>query len=276
MPSDIMFSNVAELVKEIEDGAKITLVKNDYGVPMEQVRGVIRNGTRGLHLICVPTGGIGADLLVGAGCVDTIETSGVTLDEFGQAPAFCRAILNEEVTIKDSTCPAIYAALQAAEKGIPFIPLRGIIGSDLMRHRSDWKIINNPFLEDDPIVLLEAIVPDFALIHAPSSDSSGNLYIGERREISLMAHAAKKTLATVEEVVDTNFLDNPTLRPGVLPAIYVHGVAVSKGGTYPLNLPDVSGVDSNHLSIYSRLAVTKKGFEDYLDEFVFGQQRAAE
>ena len=48
------------------------------------------------------------------------------------------------IRIKDATCPAIHAALQASEKGIPFMPLRGIVGSDLVKYRPDWKVIDNP------------------------------------------------------------------------------------------------------------------------------------
>ena len=79
----------------------------------------------------VPVSGLQTDTLIGAGCIATLESSGVTLSEFGTGPCFTRAIKSGAIRMKDATCPAIYAGLQAAQKGIPFMPLRGIIGSDL-------------------------------------------------------------------------------------------------------------------------------------------------
>src|SRR5258708_25721510 len=78
-----------------------------------------------------------------------------------------RARSSGAIRLKDATCPAIHAALRASEMGNPFAPLRGIIGSDLLKHRADSKAIENPFGVDDPIVLPPAIPPHAALFHAP-------------------------------------------------------------------------------------------------------------
>ena len=61
------------------------------------------------------------------------------------------------VLMKDATCPALLAGLVAAQKGAPFMPIRGIIGSDLLRARPDWKVIENPFAPDDPIVAINPL-----------------------------------------------------------------------------------------------------------------------
>ena len=63
----------------------------------------------------------------------------------------------------DATCPAIHAGAARGEKGVPFVPLRGILGSDLLAHRPDWKVIDNPFAAGDAIVVIPAIRPDVAL-----------------------------------------------------------------------------------------------------------------
>ena len=112
----------------------------------------------------------------------------------------------------DATCPALHAALQAAEKGVPFMPLRGLIGSDVLKYRDDWKVIDSPFGNADPIVLLPAIKPDVALFHAPMADRFGNVWIGRQRELVTMAHAAEKTIVTVEKIHDGNLLDDPRAR----------------------------------------------------------------
>ena len=96
----------------------------------------------------------------------------------------------------------------------------------MLAHRPDWKVIDNPFGNDDPIVLLPAIRPDVALFHAPMADRDGNVWIGRQRELITMAHAAEKTVVTVEKIHDGNLLDDPMLAAGTLPGFYVEAVAV--------------------------------------------------
>ena len=110
-------------------------------------------------------------LLIGAGCVASIEGAAVSLGEHGLAPRFREAVERGTIEMHDATCPAIHAGLVAAEKGVPFLPIRGILGSDVLRYRPDWRVIDNPFAESgDPLVLVPAIRPDVALFHAPMAD----------------------------------------------------------------------------------------------------------
>ena len=273
---DLILPDVDSLAARVADGAKLAIVKNKSGVPMAAVRALIRRGVKDLHVVGVPTSGLPIDMLVGAGCVVTVESAGVTLDEFGQSPCFGRAAKSGEIRLKDSTCPAVYAGLQAAEKGIPFMPLRGLIGSDIARYRDDYKVIENPFGENDPIVALPAIQPDVALIHAPFADRQGNVWIGRQRELQLMAHAARETLVTVEEIVDGDLLRDETLAPATIPAFYVHGVAVAEKGAWPLNLPGRYDEDEANLALYARQAATPDGFAAYLAEYVTDARVAAE
>ncbi len=98
------------------------------------------------------------------------------------------------------------------------MPVRGIVGSDLEAHRDDWMIGSDPFGEEDgPIAMVKAIRPDITLIHAPLSDRHGNVWIGVRREMMLMAHAAKDTMVTAEEIYDGDLLADEKLAPGTIP-----------------------------------------------------------
>ena len=116
---------------------------------MAATRALIRRGIKKLHLIALPTSSLQADLLIGAGCVETLETSAVSLGEFGLGAALhCRDPRGQD-PMKDATCPALHAAFQASEKGVPFMPLRGLIGSDVLKHRPDWKVVDNPFGDGD-------------------------------------------------------------------------------------------------------------------------------
>src|SRR5260370_36230826 len=152
-----------EALAPIRDGCVLAAPREASGVAMAATRALIRRGVSGLHLIALPTPSLQAALLIGADCVEAIETSAVSLGEFGPAPRFTAAVTSGAIRVKDATCPALHAAFQAAEKGVPFMPLRGLLGSDVLAHRKDWKVIGNPFDDDDPIVLLPAIRPDVAL-----------------------------------------------------------------------------------------------------------------
>src|SRR6202051_4564514 len=146
-----------EALAPIADGCMLAVPRESSGVPMAATRALIRRGVKRLHLVTLPTSTLQADLLIGAGCIETLETSAVSLGEFGPAPRFSAAILGGAIKVMDATSPALHAALQAAEKGVPFMPLRGLIGSDVLKYRDDWKVIDSPFGNSDPIVLLPAI-----------------------------------------------------------------------------------------------------------------------
>ena len=266
--------DIESLIADISDGTLLAVPKDTSGVAMAATRALVRRGIRNLHLVCVPTSGLQADLLIGAGAVHTLETSALTLGEYGAGPRFVEAVQRGHLVLKDATCPAIYAALQAAEKGLPFIPLRGLLGSDVLRYRTDWKIIDNPFAGNDPIVALPAIRPDVALFHARMADRFGNVFVGRERDVLLMAHAARSTLVTVEDILEENMLEDPARAGAVLPAIYVSGIAIAHRGTWPLAF-DQTPEDGAALSRYAAMARTLAGFTQCLAEWDHGASIAA-
>jgi glutaconate CoA-transferase subunit A len=258
----------------ITDGCTLLVARETAGVAMEATRALIRRGVRRLSLVALPTSSLQADLLIGAGCVATLETSAVSLGEFGLAPRFSAAVTAGAIEMRDATCPALHARVQAAERGVPFEPLRGILGSDLLRRRPDWKVIDSPFGNDDPIVLLPALKADVALFHAPFADRAGNVWIGRQRELATMAHAAAKTVVTVEKIIDDNIFADPILAAGALAGFYVESVAEAPRGAWPLPLPDHYAADGEHLAEYARLAATPEGFATYLDRYVHAKRAA--
>ena len=236
---------------------------------MEVVRGLIRRKAKNLRLLGVPVLGMCADLLTGAGCVAEVESSAVSLGEAGLAPRFSEAVENNLVKVRDATCPAVHSALQASEKGVPFMPLRGVLGSDLVTQRRDWRVSQNPFSkEDDPILFVPAIAPEIALFHARWADEAGNVWVGRRRELATIAHASKQTFVTYEELKPGDMLEDELLAPGVISSIYVTALAPAPRGAWPLGIAGVYDIDDAHLAHYARAARTREGFERYLSEFV--------
>jgi glutaconate CoA-transferase subunit A len=272
-------ATVDELAAAVGNGTVVAAMKDTSGAPMALARALIRKRVRDLHLVCVPTGGLFADVLIGAGCIATVEGGGVSFGEYGQAPCFVRAVRAGAVRPLDTTCPAVYAALQAGEKGVPFLPLRGLIGSDILKYRSDYKVVENPFAAGDAIVLIPAIRPDLALIHAPLADADGNLWIGCDHELRILAHAARRTVATVEALFEGSLLADPLRAAGVIPSLYVERIALAPGGAMPRGMPGLYPEDADALATYVVAAETPQGFRAWLDRFLAADgpaRRAAE
>ncbi len=270
-------TDLDSLAARVPDGSKLAMPPDNSLPSVALAKALVRRGARGLRLVGVPTSGFATDLLVGAGCVAEVETSAVSLGEAGFAPRFSAALKAGEIVMKDATCPAIHTMLQASEKGVPFMPLRGIIGSDILAHRPDWKVMDNPFAEagGDPIVLLPALQPDFGVFHAVMSDSKGNVWLGRKRECATIAHASKASLVTVERVVEGDFLADERLAPGCISATYIDGIAIAERGARPVALLDEYRMDTAYISEYARMAKTAEGFREWLAIHVFETRAAA-
>ena len=272
--TDLIAPSADALAARIPDGASVALAK-DPSAPMALVRALIRRGARGLKLLTVPTGSLPADLLIGAGCVAELETSGVSLGEFGPAGRFVAAVRAGALTLRDSTCPAVYAGLQGGEKGQPFVPIRGLLGSDLLASRPDFRVIDNPFAPGDRVVAMPPIRPDVALLHVELADRDGALWVGGRHEFKLMGHAARATFATAERIVDGPLADDPALAPNQIGGIYVEAVAEAPRDAWPTAQPGLYPRDDAHHRLYADAARDPDGFAAYLDAWVRGREAAA-
>ncbi len=265
------------LAATVPDGALLALPPDNSLPSVALARALVRRGAKNLRLLGVPVSGFATDLLIGAGCVAEVQTSAVSLGEAGFAPRFTAALKAGTIRVQDATCPAIHSMLQATEKGVPFMALRGLIGSDILANRPDWKVVPNPMGDgvSDPIVLLPALSPDVALIHGVMADEAGNVWVGRRRECATLAHASQRVLATVERLVKGDMLEDERLAPGCISGTYIEAVAVAERGAWPVALLDEYAFDAAHVAEYARLAKTEAGFAEYLDRYVFNTRAQA-
>ena len=209
-------------------------------------------------------------MLIGAGCVAVVETSAVTLGEYGQAPRFREAVSPGAITIRDSTCPAIHAGLQASEKGVPFIPLRGILGWDLQAHRDDWRVIDNPFGERRPDP-------------APARDPAGRRAVPRGRCRSRRQRLDRRparahddgprgapTLVTVEAIADDDLLADDRTAAGTIPALYVTAIAEAREGAWPVGLAAATRRRRTPAAATRSWPGPRRASPSYLDEHVLG------
>lgn len=158
---------------------------------------------------------------------------------------------------------------------VPFVPVRGLLGTDYMRIRPDFTTIANPYDPAEPIAVVPAIAPDVAVFHGFRGDRAGNVVTWGAIDAKLIAEASRRTIATVEEVVDGDLTATPTT--GVLvPGIHVTAVAAAPRGAHPTGCPDHYGDDPEHLQEYIRAARADETFRAYLERYVLGTADHAE
>ncbi|MEJ8839874.1 CoA transferase subunit A [Ramlibacter sp. AN1133] len=242
-------------------------------VAMDVTRALIRRRAKGLRLLCVPTSGLQADMLIGAGCVSSIEMGAVLLYEYGAAPRFGQAQREGSIEILEATCPAIAAGLRAGEAGLPFMPVPGILGSDVYRVREpNWKQIRNPFNALEQSAVVPALRPDVAVFHSPLADRYGNVWIGRRGSLRLMAHASRRCVVTCDELYEGDLLDHSLYAPGSVSGEYITAVCHRPGGSWPLHAGAAAPEDRAHMHSYAELAATPEGFASYLRQHVLQAQ----
>lgn len=258
---------LGDVVSRIEDGASLCLAPDYSGCSFAFIKMLIRQSARKLHLIGCPHLGLQAELLIASGCVASIETAAIGLGEAGQAPAFAKAYREGTIDVFESTCPAIHSALQASEKGVPFFPVASVLGSDLIKARPDWRVIDDPFGQGQ-ILAVPAIKPDFALFHAPLADRDGAVWIGVRRELMLMAHASTASFVSVEAVQSQSLIGDKQLASGTIPSMYIDCVEAIPDGAKPGGLFGQYSADQDWLERYLQAAKDPSALTRFIDQWV--------
>lgn len=261
------FLALPEAVSLVRSGDTVAIGGSLEMSPMASIRELIRSGVRDLHLVCSGSAAIGADLLIGAGCVRSIELSHMMLGEFGFAPHFRRSAEKGEVRVLEHTCPAMASALQAGAMGIPFIPVHGLLGTDLLTVREDFRLIDHPYRPNDRIAVVPAIRPDVCLLHGYQADRDGNVVVSRLQNARVLAQASRRCVVTVEEIVESGQLD---LRRGTwLSARYISAIAEVPYGAHPTGCSGYYEEDREHIGRYVKSAVQPKDFTEYLDNYIF-------
>lgn len=266
----VIHKQLEEAAALIRSGDQVAISGSLEMAPMALIREVIRTGVKGLHLICSGSVGLNADLLLGSGAVDTIELSHVMLGESGLAPRFRRLAEQGAVRVLDHTCPGMASAFAAGAMGIPFIPVQGMLGTDYLRVREDFKLIPDPYSPEQQIVVVPAIKPDVTLFHAFQADTAGNVIASRYQNIMQLVQASRISVATVEEVVEVGQLDESK---GVkIPAAFLTAVVHAPYGAHPSSCPDYYGGDRSVYKRYAQQAKTQDGFEQYLLQHVLSYE----
>lgn len=231
-PNRPRFTDLESLVDEIQSGDSVSIGGHHFArLPMAMIRALAARNLTGLHYISW-AGGLPLEFLLEAGAVDKIDICFSSLDIFGLAPRFRRAVESGEVKMTDWPALALINAFRAREQNLPFLPMQIPEGSSMM----DRCPAMHPY--DDPIsgrrvALVEAREIGAFLLHAPRADTDGNVEIyGAQALDKVQAGAAAKVLVTVEEIVPAGTLARDG-RSAIIPRNKITAIAQVAGGAYP-------------------------------------------
>lgn len=242
-----------------------------YGAPMGFVREMIRQGIKELSLVLSPGASMQADLLIGAGCVREVLCSYIGFEDLGLAPNFRRQAESGKIRIVEADEAYVVFGLKAGAAHAPFFPL-----SEAMKAFEVARVNPNYFSIQDPRtgkahLCVPAIHADVAVIHAGQCDPYGNArHLGSRFTDLLMAKAAKgKVIVTCDELVDLSVTQKSPYLTSV-PGFVVDAVVHLPYGCHPTSSPGLYDRDEEHLRLYLKKSASEEGFQQYLEEFVFG------
>ena len=259
---------LSDIKKIIKNGDKVAIGGSWLGShPMAIIREIIRQKIKNLTAITV-VGSIDIDLLVGAGCLSKLMFSFVSMEAFGLAPNFRRAIEKEGLPYDEITGLAVIIGLEAGGRNVPFLPYRGPFGSDLVKYRPEfYKEIKCPFT-GEKLIAAAAIVPDVAIIHATRADHTGTVQIeGTSGSDIEMMRAAKKRIVSVEEIVSTEDIMKNREKTKI-PKFQVDLVIEAPLGAHPCSCAPDYVFDPWHIMQYMQAASSPETFKQYIDHYV--------
>ncbi|HLW47481.1 MAG TPA: CoA-transferase [bacterium] len=256
----------------VRDGARIAMGTGlESCIPFAAGHEIIRQRRRDLTLVGAISD-ILFDQLIGAGCVARVIAAWVGNVGAGIAYNFRRAVESEvpgPLAMEDHSNMTVALALEAAARGVPFLPSRTGLGSDIVHGHRRLREITCPFT-GERLLGVGALELDLAVIHVPRCDAAGNAHLWGNLGITLeAARAARTVVLTCEEVVDEAVIrsdPNRTLIPGFL----VSAVAVAPFGSHPSPTQGYVNRDDRFYDEYHAETRTRDGFLGWLDRMVLG------
>lgn len=260
----------------VSNGAVVGLGGQNIGrCAVAAVHEIVRQGKRNLTLVGCNLS-ISMDLLVGAGLVRRCESGSGNLERFGTTFCWRRKVESGQIEVEDFSHLGMVSRFLAGEMGLPFMPTKSLLGSDILAHSAPsttkkYELIENPWNPGESVVLLPALNPDVSIIHVQKSDAMGNVIIeGFTTHEPEMVRSSRHTIVTCEEIIDNRQIRSDSERT-TIPHIYVSAVVHQPWGAYPTSTYRYYDYDAEHLRFYQECArAGGEQFKDYLDRFVLG------
>lgn len=153
--------------------------------------------------------------------------------------------------------------------GVPYVPVVGLVGTDLLKRRDDMIIAPNPFNPSVKSVVAKSLRPDVAVFHAQMADRFGNVSFGYDVEAVILAEASKHVVVTVERIVD-NKIGEKEAKGAFMPSILVNDLVHAPYGAHPAGCVGFYGPDKIHMREYVVASRDDAAFAEYVKTHVHG------
>ena len=248
----------------VNDGDTLFLTGAQHGEPAAAIHEIIRQKKKHLSLVCalVTT----ANFLVGEGLVDVMIT-GYSGQDARSYPIIKSKELNPGMIYKESSHFGIALALHAGQMGIPYIPTKCLLGSDLIKYNDDLTTTQCPFT-GETLAAVKAVVPDVGIIHVQRCDVLGNAQKWGSLGVDYEGiNASKKVIVTTENIVDSSVIRSDPNRT-IIPGFRVDAVVEQPWGAYPMHMAGC--YDGDMFGFMMESGGSKEKYEDYMEKLVYG------
>jgi glutaconate CoA-transferase, subunit A len=277
---------IAELVP---DGSSVALgLQMEQMIPFAAGHEIIRQKRSGLTLIG-PISDILFDQMIAGGCVERVIAAWVGNVMMGSAYNFRRAVEQDELKIVNLTNFTVALALQAAAMGVPFLPTRTALGSDVARDNDFFAEMESPFGDmqtgesatrpggrgrpplrgQDKLHAVRALTPDVAIIHLQRADREGNAHCWGNFGVMIEAvRAANRVIVVADEIVDAEVISSDPNRT-VIPGFLVNAVVECRYGAHPSPVQGYYKRDNAFFRQYHEQTKSVADSEAWLQRWVY-------
>lgn len=272
MPLDKRLPMREAISRFVGDGDSVAMgLALEALIPFAAGHEIIRQGRRDLTLIG-PISDILFDQLIGAGCVQRVVAAWIGNVSAGLGYNYRRAAEDghpHPIEIVDHSNFTIALGLQAGALGVPYLPARTLLGSDIARENGPFKTGGSPF-GDEKLLFVPAIVPDVAILHAQRASSDGGCHAWGNLGVSAEAGlGAKRVIVVAEEIVDRDVITSDPNRV-LVPPHRVSAVVHEPGGAHPSSVQGYYGRDHAFYGEYHAATKTAADADRWFQRWVRG------
>jgi len=270
------------VAEHINDGDFLFIGGYICRTPFAAIHEIIRQGKKDLT-ITRSNAADDFDMLIGAGLVKRFIATFLSLGLYGLGRCYRRAMekgIPRRIEVEEYTNLSLPMMLMAGSMGMPFVPVKDMVGTDLLNVKSfmgdnKYRMIESPF-DGTPVLLVPALNPEVAIIHVQQADEMGNAQVwGIGGDCQVGANAARKVIVTCERLVSRETIGKDPSRT-IVPGFKVAAVVEEPFGSHPGYTPGFYDVDFNFGYLYQNASNTVEGFQAFLDEWVFGVEDRTE
>ena len=259
------------IARYVSDGSSVCIgTQMEQMIPFSAAHEMIRQRRRDLTLIG-PISDILFDQMIGSGCVREVIAAWVGNVMMGSAYNFRREVESGRVRATNLTNFAVSLALQAAALGVPFLPARTAMGSDVAKDNRFFNEIEDPFGSGMKLHAIKALAPDVTIAHVQRVDSDGNAHCWGNFGVMIEAvRAAKSVIVIAEEIVPAEMIASDPNRT-VIPGFLVSAVVESPMGAHPSPVQGYYKRDDAFFRQYHEQSKTAEDFAEWAERWIYSR-----